>query len=72
MRRAAEPGAHRPEDAGVEHAEILDCIEAGNTQGAREAVERDTRRTGECLVVYGRSLEWTADCTDSVLANQGA
>jgi DNA-binding GntR family transcriptional regulator len=50
-------GVHRPEEAGKEHAEILDRIEAGDAAGARAAVEHHIRHTGELLVAYGRSIE---------------
>lgn len=49
-------GMHRPEEAGSEHVEILDRISEGDAVGARMAVERHIRSTGERLVAYGQSL----------------
>jgi DNA-binding GntR family transcriptional regulator len=49
-------GIHRPVEAGKEHAKILQCIAAGDAAGARAAVERHIRHTGERLVAYGESL----------------
>lgn len=50
-------GLHRPEEAGDEHVEILDHVAVGDAKGAREAVERHIRTTGERLIAYGRSQE---------------
>lgn len=54
-------GIHRPVEAGKEHAKILDCIAAGDAAGARAAVERHIRHTGERLVAYGESLREAAE-----------
>jgi DNA-binding GntR family transcriptional regulator len=50
-------GVHAPEEAGSEHVQIIDRIEAGDVAGARDAVERHIRHTGERLVAYGRTLQ---------------
>jgi DNA-binding GntR family transcriptional regulator len=50
-------GIHRPEEAGQEHVEILSRIADGDAAGARDAVERHIRHTGERLVAYGRSRQ---------------
>lgn len=50
-------GMHRPEEAGTEHVVILEHIAAGEATGARIAVERHIRSTGERLVAYGRALK---------------
>ncbi|MFI5613622.1 GntR family transcriptional regulator [Amycolatopsis sp. NPDC051903] len=50
-------GLHRPEEAGAEHVEILDLVGVGDAKGARAAVERHIRTTGERLVAYGRSQQ---------------
>lgn len=49
-------GVHSPVEAGQEHVLIIDRIADGDAAGAREAVERHIRHTGERLVTYGRSL----------------
>lgn len=50
-------GLHRPDEAGAEHVEILDFVAVGDAKGARAAVERHIRGTGERLVEYGRSQQ---------------
>lgn len=50
-------GLHRPEEAGAEHVTILDHVARGDAEGARAAVERHIRSTGERLVAYGRSQQ---------------
>jgi DNA-binding GntR family transcriptional regulator len=54
-------GIHRPAEAGKEHGEILDLIEVGDAAGARAAVERHIRHTGELLVAYGESVRQAAE-----------
>jgi DNA-binding GntR family transcriptional regulator len=48
---------HRPDEAGREHAEIIDLIERGDAAGARVAVESHIRHTGERLVAYGLAMD---------------
>lgn len=43
-------GIHRPEEVGVEHAEILRLVEAGDAPAARRAVERHIAHTRARLV----------------------
>lgn len=50
-------GLHRPDEVGAEHVEILDFVAVGDANGARIAVERHIRTTGERLIEYGRSLQ---------------
>jgi DNA-binding GntR family transcriptional regulator len=54
-------GIHRPVEAGKEHAAILDCNAAGHAPGARAAVERHIRHTGERLVTHGESVRGAAE-----------
>lgn len=49
-------GVHDPETAGKEHALILDRVEAGDPEGARQAVEEHIRATGRRLVGHGERL----------------
>ena len=43
-------GIHRPDEAGIEHAEILRLVAAGDAASARAAVERHIRHTRDRLV----------------------
>lgn len=53
-------GVHRPDEAGADHVEILGLVAEGDAQGARAAVERHIRTTGERLVAYGTTRQQTS------------
>ena len=50
-------GLHRPDEAGADHVEILNFVAEGDAQGARAAVERHIRTTGERLIAYGKARQ---------------
>jgi DNA-binding GntR family transcriptional regulator len=52
-------GVHRPVEAGQEHVAIIEFLAAGDAEGARVAVERHIRHTGERLVAYGQTVART-------------
>jgi DNA-binding GntR family transcriptional regulator len=51
-----EKNRHVPSAAGMEHAQILDCVADGNAAGPRQAVEQHIRNSGRRLIAYGAAV----------------